>query len=547
MLESLSIRNIVLIDELTLSFKEGLCLLTGETGAGKSILLDALGLALGERAEARLLRPGASKAQVTATFSLPPAHSFWQALDDQAIDHRGGEIIFRRTLDGDGKSKCFLNDQVITQSLMRQLGQELVEVHGQFDKLLHPKAHLKALDDYGKIDKSAVEGAFKAYREARENLKTFQENLNRSQERQAFLRLASEEIEKINPKPGEEAELEKERALIFHRAKMAETLTTVNQNLSPALSGLYQSHKALVRIQDLIPEKINPLLKTADRAIIEVQELCEELKFLQGEVESTPRDLEILENRLYALRGLTRKYQTEDLLISLKAFQEELNSLDHGEDSLKALEKKLEETRQAYLEKANSLSKTRKEKAIELQKALAAELTPLKLGQAIFHVHFEACGEEGWGPQGYDRVEFYIQTNPGVPEGPLSTVASGGELSRLMLALKVVLVQSGAVPTLIFDEIESGTGGAVAAAMGERLEVLSHTLQILAITHSPQIAAYGSEHLVISKSVQEGSTTTHVRVLEEAERDEEIARMLAGEEITEEARAAARRLIGARR
>ncbi|MBX9787081.1 MAG: DNA repair protein RecN [Alphaproteobacteria bacterium] len=547
MLESLSIRNIVLIEDLQISFKEGLCLLTGETGAGKSILLDALGLALGARAEARLLRGGTSKAQVTAMFSLPPTHPLWKELDDQEIDYEGGELIFRRTLDGDGKSKCFLNDQVITQSLMRQLGQDLVEVHGQFDKLLQPKSHLKALDDYGKVDKSPVEEAYKVYCEAKESLKTFQENLGRSQERQVFLCFASEEIEKLNPKPGEEAELEKERALIFHCAKMAEALTIVTQNLSPALSGLFQSHKALVRIQDLIPEKINPLLKTADQAIIEVQELCEELKFLQGEVESTPRDLEILENRLYAIRGLARKYQTEDLLATLKAFQEELNSLDHREDTLKALEKKLEDARQTYLEKANYLSRIRKEKALELQKALANELDPLKLGQATFRVHFDVCQEDSWGLNGVDRVEFYVQTNPGMPEGPLASIASGGELSRLMLALKVVLVQSGAVPTLIFDEIESGTGGAVAAAMGERLYTLSKSLQILAITHSPQIAAYGSEHLVISKSVQEDVTTTHVRVLEEGERDEEIARMLAGEEITEEARAAARRLIGARR
>lgn len=547
MLESLSIRNIVLIDELTLAFKEGLYLLTGETGAGKSILLDALGLALGERAEARLLRPGASKAQVTATFSLPKTHTLWKELEEQGIDHEEGELIFRRTLEADGKSKCFLNDQIITQSLMRQLGQDLVEVHGQFDKLLHPKAHLKALDDYGKVDKSPVEGAFKAYREARENLKTFQENLGRAQERQAFLRFACDEIEKINPKLGEEADLERERALISHSAKMAEVFSVVDQGLAPTLSGLFLSHKALARIQDLLPEKINPLLKTADRAIIEVQELCEELNSLRGEVEGTPRDLETLENRLYAIRGLARKYQTEDLLATLKAFQEELNSLDHGEDTLKALEKKLEEARQIYLEKASHLSKRRKEKALELQKALANELAPLKLGGAHFRVHFDVCPEDGWGPQGCDRVEFYIQTNPGVPEGPLSTVASGGELSRLMLALKVVLVQSGAVPTLIFDEIESGTGGAVAAAMGERLYALSKSLQILAITHSPQIASYGSEHLVISKSVQEGITTTRVQVLEEAERDEEIARMLAGEEITEEARAAARRLIGARR
>lgn len=547
MLESLSIRNIVLIEDLYISFKEGLCLLTGETGAGKSILLDALGLALGERADSRLLRTGASKAQVTATFSLPYTHLVWKELDDQGIDFEGGELIFRRILEADGKNKCFLNDQIISQSLMRRLGQDLIEVHGQFDTLLQPKSHLAALDEFGKLNKTPVAEAYKNHLKAKEDLQSFKENLAKSHERQAYLRFAIEDIEKINPNDGEEKELENERVFVAHRTKMAEAFNVANKNFSSALSNLSQSHKALTRIQDLLPEKINPLIEMADRAIIETQELFEEIDRLNDDVEGSPHNLETLENRLYALRGLAQKYQTEDLISSLKAFQEELDSLDHGEDTLKSFEQKLKEARQEYQEKAQQLSKARQEKALELEKALMRELIPLKLEQVSFSVHFDTWTEDNWSPNGYDRVEFYVQTNPGTLQGPLSTVASGGELSRLMLALKVVLVQSGAVPTLIFDEIESGTGGAVAAAMGERLKALSKSLQVLAITHSPQIASHGTQHLIVFKEVKGGVTTTHMKELTTKDRDEEVARMLAGQEITDEARAAARRLMGAGR
>ncbi len=544
MLESLFIRNIVLIEDLHINFEVGLCVLTGETGGGKSILLDALGLALGARAESRLLRQGALKAQVTAIFSLPPAHSLWEELNDQGIAYEGHEVIFRRHLESDGKSKCFLNDQVVSQTLMRRLGQELVEIHGQFDQLLDAKSHLASLDAYGKVERGQVQDSFKAYQETREALKAFRENLAKSFERQTFLRFAIEEIEKMDPRQGEEVDLESERALIAHRAKIADALLVVDQSLATALTNLSQSHKALSRIQDLLPEKINPLIEASDRAIVESQDVHEGIKALKNEVAGTQHNLETLENRLYALRSLSRKYQTEDLLSRLAEFKHEFSTLEKGEDHLEALESAVLALKNTYLEQAHRLSEIRKMAALTLQTAIAQELPSLKLEHAKFRVHFEGLSEDAWGPSGTDRVEFYIRTNPGSPEGPLAAIASGGELSRLMLALKVVLIQSGAIPTLIFDEIESGTGGAVASAMGERLKTLSQNVQVLAITHSPQIASHGTQHLVVFKRIEAGNTTTHFKALDVQERYEEVARMLAGEEITEEARAAAKRLMG---
>ena len=543
MLQALSIRNVILIDDLHIDFAEGLCVLTGETGAGKSILLDALGFALGDRAEARLLKSGTTKAAVTATFLLSPLHALWQQLEDQGIAYAPGEIIFRRILDANGKSKCFINDQMVSQTLMRRLGQDLVEIHGQFDQLFHPKSQLIALDTYEKIEKKSVQEAFKRLQEAKKILQTFEENLNKSFERQVFLRFAIEEIEKIKPQAGEEDRLEAERSLIAHRAKIAEALLNADQNLATIVSGLSQTHKALDRVKDLLPEKINPLLEGSDRAIVEVQEVLEGMNSLRTEVEGTPRTLETLENRLYALSSLTRKYQTENLVSCLIEFKNEFTTLEQGENHLESLKAAVTAAKNEYIERARTLSEKRNQVALKLQEAVAIEFPPLKLEHAKFRIHFEDLIEDAWGVSGMDRVEFYIQTNPGTSEGALSAIASGGELSRLMLALKVVLVKSGAVPTLIFDEIESGTGGAVAAAIGERLKTLAQNIQILAITHSPQIASYGNQHLVVVKTVKNEATATHVIALQSEEKHEEIARMLAGEEITAEARAAAKRLI----
>ncbi|MBI2707072.1 MAG: DNA repair protein RecN [Proteobacteria bacterium] len=522
MLETLSIRNIVLIDELHLEFTPGLCVLTGETGAGKSILLDALGLALGERAETRLLRQGAKQAQVTALFRLPSSHSLWQEIDAQGILYEGQELIFRRVLESDGRAKCFLNDHLISQTLMRRLGQHLVEIHGQFDQLLEAKSHLLALDAFGKINRKPVEEAFNAYKNARQALIDFQDALAKSFERQTFLRFAVEEIEKAAPRPGEEQDLERERALISHRAKLAEALLLVDQTLPPLMSGLSLSHKTFSRIQELLPEKLTPLVEASDRAMVEVQEILEGIKSLKGDVDGSPSSLETLENRLHALRALSRKYHAENLLCRLDEFKKELAALDHGEDHLHDLEVTLQKTKQIYAEKARELSALRRSAAKSLEATLAEEFSPLKLPHVRFRVHFEELSEDMGSERGLDRIEFYIQTNPGTPEGPLSAIASGGELSRLMLALKVVLAAAEDVPTLIFDEIESGTG----------------------ITHSPQIASQGTQHMVVLKAVTQEGTTTHVKSLLQEERCEEVARMLAGQDITDEARAAARRLMG---
>lgn len=547
MLSALSIRNIVLIDELHLDFTEGLSVLTGETGAGKSILLDALGLALGARAETRYLRRGAQSAEVTACFSLALEHPLWDRLDEQEIVHDRSEIMFRRHLGEDGKSKCFLNDQLISQTFMKQLGQQLVEIHGQFDQLRDTKAQLTALDSYGKINNSDVYDAFKTYQSAKKERNQFHEKLAQSTEREVFLRFAIEDLERAHLREGEEEELESEKSLIAHRAKIADALSTVEQNFGAVLSNLSQSHKALDRVQEYLPEKIAPLMEATDRAILETQEVIEGMTTLARNMQGTQQTLESIENRLYTLKALGRKYNSQNLVTTLAEFNQELSSLEQAEDYIEDLERTVETSRQAYLLQAQTLSDLRKQSAHALEEALANELPPLKLEHAKFWIKFEQLEEDRWGSNGIDHIEFYTQMNPGTPGGPLIAIASGGELSRLMLALKVVLTQSEAVPTLIFDEIESGTGGAVAAAMGERLKGLSQNLQLLAITHSPQIAAHGAQHLVVFKVIQNGETTTHVKALEQGERGEEIARMLAGEEITEEARAAARRLMGTSR
>jgi len=543
-LKAISIQNIVLIDDLQIDFETGLCVLTGETGAGKSILLDALGLALGGRAEARLFRQGATKAQVIATFSLPENHPVLEELDVHEIEQVGGELIFRRHLDVDGKSKCFLNDQIISQTLMRRLGQSLVEIHGQFEGLLDPKSHIEAVDTYGALEKVRVQDAYQAYHQAKKDLQLFQTNLAKSLERKTFLNFAIEEIEKVAPLPGEEESLEVERAFVSHHAKIAEAITIVEKSCDSALSDLVVSHKALNRICDLLPEKLTPLIQASDRALVEIQEVVEGMRDLKSDVEGTPRNLEVIENRLHSLRQLLRKYQCADILEYLKSSGQELSLLDHGEDHIHALKEQLDVLKGAYQEVAKTLSEERKKAAHALEVAIRKELPPLKLEHARFRVNIAPLEETAWGPNGFDRVEFYIQTNPGSPEGPLASIASGGELSRLMLALKAVLVSSASVPTLIFDEIESGTGGAVASAMGDRLKVLSQTMQVLAITHSPQIASSGDQHFVVFKVMAEKETTTHVRALDRAEKYEEVARMLAGEEITDEARAAAKSLIG---
>jgi DNA repair protein RecN (Recombination protein N) len=351
--------------------------------------------------------------------------------------------------------------------------------------------------------------------DAKKNLKIFQEILAKSFERETFLRFAIEEMERIAPRVGEEEQLESERSLISHRAKIADSLVVVENNISSALSTLSQSHKALIRIQDLLPTKVTPLADACDRAILEAQEVMEGMKILAGDVEGTPHSLETLENRLHALLLSPGNIKPLNFCLALRNLQE-LTDLEHGEDHLQDLEEAVQKARDLYFEKAHLLSEKRHQVARNLEVAIAPELPPLKLD---IRFHVRNSSRRIW----HDRVEFYIQTNPGSPEGPLSAIASGGERSRLMLALKVLLAQSSAIPTLVFDEIESGTGGAVASAMGERLKALSQNIQVLAITHSPQIASRGSQHLIVFKEIIEGVMITQVKALTPEARHEEIA------------------------
>lgn len=543
MLEALFIRNIVLIEELHIDFAKGLCVLTGETGAGKSILLDALGLALGAKAEPRLLRQGTEQAQVVAHFRLPPSHPVWVELDAHGLSHDQDTLLLRRLLKTDGKTQCFLNDQLISQTLLGRLGHMLVEIHGQFDRLLDPKAHLNALDSYGKVDATATQKTFQAYQETKKALSDFEASLAQSSERQAFLTLAIQELERTAPLPGEVAQLEEEKGLITHQAKLAEAMRGADLLLSPLIAPLSQVHKSLSRVQSYLPERLTSLMEASDRARIEIQEMVEEVSSLKRDLLEASHTLEKVEDRLHSLRALSRKYQTEDLVLCLMGFKQERQDLCQEEDHRQTLTQALQAKKEAYLETALALSLQRHQAARQLERALTQELAPLKLDQAHFRVHFEEMAEAGWKGSGIDRAEFYISTNPDTPEGPLGLIASGGERARFMLALKVVLLQTGTVGTLIFDEIESGTGGAVASAMGERLAHLAQRTQILAITHSPQIAALGTQHLLVLKHMVQGRTLTHLTSLDETARHEEIARMLAGHAITQEARAAAKRLM----
>lgn len=544
MLKSLSIRNIVLVDNLQIDFESGLSVLTGETGAGKSILLDALSLALGSKAEPRLIRQGQTTAQVIAVFIPPPSHHIWDVLKEHEIQADDNELIFRRTLEQDGKSKCLLNDQIISQTLMRKLGQALVEVHGQFEGLLDTRAHINALDTFGKIDSQPVKAAYQEFLSAKKDLEEFQDKLSKSLERLTFLGFAMEEIEKAKPLRGEVEALEADRSLIAHRAKIADVIEVVEKSCHAAISEMASSHKALNRIVDLLPEQLCSLIEASDRSLMEIQEVLEGCKNLQDEVNGTPQSLDQIENRIHTLRSLSRKYQCDDLLTCLQQFKEESTQLNQGDDYKIELERKVKEYKDRYVSQATRLSTLRKKAGEQLDSEIEKELPPLKLEHAKFRVKLTELPEENWGPHGFDQVEFYIRTNPGSPEGPIGEVASGGELSRLMLALKAVLVQFTAVPTLIFDEIESGTGGSVASAMGGRLKALSDRMQVLAITHSPQIAVSGDHHFVVYKVMSNNSTTTHVKSLNLNDKQEEIARMLAADEITDEARAAAKSMMG---
>jgi DNA repair protein RecN (Recombination protein N) len=550
-LQSLSIRNIVLIEALDLEFGSGLSVLTGETGAGKSILLDSLGLVLGNRADSGLVRKGADKAQVTASFDAPDQQSKLAiALDDNDIEVEPGEpLIIKRSLKADGGSKAFINDQPCSASLLRSIGGQLIEIHGQHDDrgLINPKGHRALLDIFAGANGAKVTKAYAAWQEARvalEKMKTDQEAAEADRE---YLEHSVEELSKFAPQPGEEQELALERATMMKGEKLTGDLESIRSAFDGS-EGSLASLRAAARRLDRIQED-HPLLKEAlealDRAVIEATDAEDKLNDAANALTFDPQRLDDMETRLFDLRGLARKHRVEpDKLSELLAeLQTKLMAISDGGKSLDEMEASLASAKQSYKEAAQSLRMKRMKSAKALDKAVAGELVPLKLDSARFETLLEELPEERWTANGMDRIEFLISTNPGAPLAPLGKIASGGELSRFILALKVALAEEGGAKTIIFDEVDRGVGGAVASAIGDRLSRLSDSAQLLVVTHSPQVASKGDAHLLINKSSDGTVSRTDVNALDEDGRRQEIARMLSGADVTDEARAQADRLL----
>ncbi len=558
MLTALSIRDVVLIERLDLGFGPGLTVLTGETGAGKSILLDSLGLALGARAEQGLVRAGCEQASVAAVFAPPADHPAVALLAEQGIQAEE-EIVLRRIIGRDGRSRAFANDAPVGVGLLRRLGGLLVEVQGQHDQmgLADPAGHAALLDAFGvpAALREQVAADHRAWREAAAALAAAEAALAAAQRDQDWLRHATEELSALAPEPGEEERLAGERQDLQQAERRAEAIAAALAELTPrdrrsASPGaaLRAASRALHRLTGA--DGAGPAgpalaaLEQAETALIEAETL---LARLAHDSAPDPRLLERTEERLFALRAAARKHtvavvELPELLAGLRA---RLAALETGEAESAALHRAAAAARAAYLTTCATLTEARREAAGRLDRAVARELPPLKLERARFVTALERLEEGAWGPQGADAVRFLIATNPGQEPGPLGRVASGGELSRLLLALKVVLAGNARAPTMVFDEVDAGIGGATAAAVGERLARLAARVQVLLVTHSPQVAARGAAHLRVAKHAGRGRAETRVEALDGTERREEIARMLAGERITESARAAAADLLGA--
>lgn len=555
MLTALSIRDFVLIDRLDLNFGPGLSVLTGETGAGKSILLDALSLALGARGDAGVVRSGQATAQVTAVFEPALGHASFEALAENDIAHEG-QIILRRVQSGDGRSKAFINDTPASVQLLRRVGALLVEIHGQHDDraLVDPNTHRDLLDGFAGLTGNASHvGRLWRAREAAKRARSEHEaSMAQAQANADYLSHTLEELRRLAPEPGEEMRLSERRQLMMGAERLAadldETLSalsgegTAAARLSVALRKLERQDASAGGVLQPVADAIGRVLAETDEAAVAIEAARASLAF-------EPYELERIEERLFALRALARKHRmnVDELPALEERLDAEMQALGHAEQRLFAFDAEVEEAARTYADAATQLSAARQEAGGQIDSHVAAELAPLKLERARLTCAIETRSPETGGEAGIDRVAFHVSTNPGTPSGPLLKVASGGELARIILALKVVLAQRGSAPTLVFDEIDTGVGGATAAAIGSRLARLAETLQVLAVTHAPQVAAEAGRHLRILKEDTGAKdavrTVTRVLPLDDGARREEIARMLAGQTITDEARAAASRLM----
>jgi DNA repair protein RecN (Recombination protein N) len=558
MLQSLSIRDVVLIEKLDLAFEQRsgagqLAVLTGETGAGKSILIDALGLALGWRAEAGLLRRGARQAAVSVAFALPGAHAAHAVLDELGIE-AGAELLLRRVLGGDGRSRAFVNDQPVSVALLRRLGDTLVEVQGQLEQhgLLDVATHRDALDAFAGLQAraTATAEAWQLWREAITRQDEAAQSAAQARRDEEWLRHAVAELDGLAPRADEEDQLAAERQLMRHSVALGEAVAGALGDLEHGrgvLAALRGAHRQVQRQADKAAGRLDAAVSALDRALTEATEAAAQLEAARDALDFDPGRLEKIEERLFALRALARKHAVSvPELAALRAtLAERLQALDGGEAHLLALAKATAAAREAYTAAAEALSQERRQAAQKLDRAVAKELAPLRLEKARFVTEVERLDEGQWSALGLDRVQFLVATNPGSTPAPIGRIASGGELARFLLALKVALAKVGTAATLIFDEVDAGVGGATAAAVGERLRRLAREVQVLVITHSPQVAALADRHFLIRKTATRSAATTEVVELDAGGRREEIARMISGAEVTAEARAAADRLLGA--
>lgn len=555
MLNSLSIRDVVLIERLDLDFQSGLCVLTGETGAGKSILLDALGLALGQRAEARLVRNGSSQATVTAEFKLPEKHHLKEVLVEQGLDADDGVLILRRVLGTDGRSRAFVNDQPVGVSLLKRIGEDLVEIHGQFEsqRLLNPARHRGLLDAFGShaSAQTKTRKTFQVFQEIVKKRIALEKEFEEAQRDEEYIRHAISELSAINPQPNEEQQLADQRSVMMHGEKIGEALRDASSILDGnrgAIENIQKSVRYLERVAEKADGQLEPIIETLMRALDEASDGSALLARTASDLDFSPGRLEEAEERLFALRAMARKHNVMvDQLADLHLeYMNKLSAVEDGSASISALREAETKARWAFVSEAKNLSEKRRVSAKKLDASVTTELEELRLGKSVFTTVIEEKPEASWDGEGADSISFQVSTNPGAPAGPINKIASGGELSRFMLALKAVLAGADSIPTLVFDEVDAGIGGAVAAAVGKRLNRLAEKFQVLVVTHSPQVAALGTHHWQVSKSETKTGVVTSVQTLDQGERQEEIARMLAGASITEEARAAAGSLLDGR-
>ena len=551
MLRRLSIRNYVLISSLDIELGPGMAVFTGETGAGKSILLDALALALGERATSGVVARGSDRASIAAAFDIGQADPVRTLLAENDLDN-DGELLMRRVVGADGRSRAFVNDSPTGIALLAHIGDLLVEIEGQTARggLLDPAGHLDMLDEFAGhgLERERLAAAHAAWRVARSALEEAEAAHDAAGREEDYLRHAVSELEALAPECGEEARRASERAALQNSEKLAEALDEVSREIAAdgGVGGrLRSARRAVERVAPLAAGALDPLLEALDRAAIEAGEAESALGAAQGALDAEPGRLEAVEERLFSLRAAARKHRTDpdSLVPLLSKLRDELDLIESGADRLAALAAAAETSRQAYRDKAQALSRARRRAARKLDAAVAAELGPLKLDRARFGTALDQPAEGTESRAGIDRCRFMLATDPGANLLPLAKVASGGERARLLLALRVCLARAAGLSTLVFDEIDRGIGGAVADAVGERLARLAREVQVLVVTHSPQVAARGDRHYRVSKSEGEQGAAASVSLLNDNQRREEIARMLSGARVTEEARAAADSLL----